>query len=309
VIGHLLPLTPYPYRGTRIDCPVCGSADHAPIATIDRKWKRLTTELCNACGMFYTNPMPTDAELAAYYASTYRLEYQFRLGRPARAHVARKAAEARFRLEVIRRVLGDPAGLRTLDAGCGSGELVAALAAAGAEAHGFEPGAGFAAEAAGGDGAVRTGRWDEMDYAAESVDLVTCLHVLEHLNRPVAALTRMASWLAPCGVLYLEVPNMQHYEPKGTERFHFAHVLGFSGDTLKLAAERAGLGLLREEQPTSLLLVRGDDPRARPFTLDLAGTAAANRRDYGAALGIGDRVGYQLRRVGRLIGKSRGFGK
>lgn len=306
MLGQFLPFLPYPYVGEPVDCPVCGSADHGPIARTDRKLKRLTTHLCGACGLFFTNPMPTDAELAEYYAATYRMEYQFRPGRPARAHVARKRAEAAFRLEAIRRNLGDPAGRRFLDVGCGSGELVAAMAAAGAEAHGLEPGGGYAAAAADAGATVRHASIDEADYPTGRFDIITCLHVLEHLNRPVDALRQMEAWLAPGGVLYLEVPDMQAYEPKGTERFHFAHVLGFSRDTLLLAARRAGLAPMAAEAPTSVLLVRAEDARAQAPVLDLAATAGRNRRDYGRRLGLGERLGYQARRIARLVRGRRG---
>ncbi len=303
LLGHLLPLAPYPYRGVRGDCPVCGSPDHAPIARIDRRWKRLTTELCGACGLFFTDPMPTEAELAAYYARAYRLDYQGVLGRPPKRQARAKAREAEMRRAVIERRLAPAPGARMLDIGCGAGDLVAALAAAGYDAHGLEPGEGFArAGAERLPGRIRQGGWAE---AAGAWDVVVCLHVLEHLPRPMAALAAMRRLLAPGGALYLEVPNMQHYEPKGTERFHFAHVLGFSGDTLKHAAARAGFRLLAEEQPTSLLLVDAADPRGREMPVDLAATAAANRRDYGARLGPAGYLAYQAGRLARLARRRR----
>lgn len=298
-LGHILPGLPYPYRGSATDCPLCGSASHAPIARWDRRLKRLTTRLCGACGLFFTDPMPTEAELAAFYARLYRFSYQGAFGGLSARHGRRKAAEARFRLGVLERVAGPLRGRRALEVGAGGGELVAALADAGARSEGLEPGGG------GRDPRIARGTVAEADYPAEAFDLIVCLHVLEHLRAPMPALDRLRRWLAPGGVLYLEVPNMQHYEPKGTLRFHFAHVLGFSGDNLKWAAAMAGFACLSEEQETSLVLVRDDDPRGRAMPVDLAGTVKANRASYGAALAPGARLVYEVGRIARLRRRAR----
>jgi len=306
MLRYFLPFTGYPYRGEATDCPVCGSSDHAPIARFDRKWKRLPTELCRGCGLFFTNPMPTDAELAAYYANTYRLEYQVARARPHRDHTAKKQREAERRRARLTAVGALPEGAVTLDFGCGSGELVHLLAREGWHAHGFEPGASYAAyarEAAETGAEIAIGAWSEMDYPPAMFDAITCLHVLEHLNRPLPALRRMREWLKPGGVLYLEVPDMQAYEPKGALRFHFAHVLGFSGDNLLLAARAAGLRPMRIDRATSVFLVHADDPRAMAVEIDPEATAARNARDYGAGLGPGRYLGYHARRARRLIGR------
>lgn len=286
-----------------VDCPVCGSAAHERILNLDRKIKRLPTHLCNACGLFFTNPMPTDEELSRYYANVYRAEYQLAFLRPRKTHKNKKQREALRRAERLSNAVDIAAPLRTLDFGCGSGEFVRRLAALGHDAHGFEPGEAYSAHAAENTeaGGVRTGSWRDMPYPAGSFDVITCLHVLEHLNAPVDALARMREWLAPDGVLYLEVPNMQGYQLKGFERFHFAHVLGFSRDTLMLAAEKAGFGLLKEDTPTSLFLVRDDDARAAPFVYDLAATAERNRTDYSEAVSPAAYVDHHLKRIGRMI--------
>jgi SAM-dependent methyltransferase len=215
-----IPLTPYSFQGDEVPCPVCGASGAEPMARIDRRLKRLTTVLCGTCGVFYTNPMPTQAELDAYYRDTYRRDYQF----------------------------------------------VRHFAVHGHQAHGFEPGVAYAAHAAGaGSVEIRTGTWAGMDYAEGSFDAITCLHVLEHLREPVAALRAMARWLTPDGLLYLEVPDMQGYELKGFEHFHFAHVIGFSSDNLVLAGKNAGLGVVERLKGTSILFSKA----APEATIDL----------------------------------------
>lgn len=301
---NVIPFLKYRYRGERVDCPVCEAADRKTAATFDRRLKPLRTVVCTSCGLFYTDPMPTEAELARYYADEYRADYQFAGLRPRRSHVLKKEREAERRLANILAHCGDTPR-RTLDFGCGSGELVHRLARAGHHAVGLEPGrafSDFAATKAEGLGTCRIdgGTWREADYATGSFDIITAYHVLEHLREPVAALRRIGDWLSADGRLFLEVPDMQGYPLKCFEHFHFAHVLGFSRDNLLLAAHRAGFTLVAELSGTSFVLrksVPGDPMPA----LDLAGTVRRNLHDYVRPVPWGGYARHHLKRLKRLV--------
>lgn len=258
IAKHMLPFTRYPYRGRVIGCPVCEAATFTPVAGLDRRLKRLPTVVCDACGLLFTNPMPTDAELDSYYSRYYRLDYQFARGRPSGVHVGKREREVAKRIAAFRDLL--PAGGRTLDFGAGSGELVTGLLANGFDAHGFEPGEAYAAHAQGtlGD-RMRAGGWRDVRYDA-AFDLVTSFHVVEHLNAPVEAIRRMASWVRPGGKVLVEVPNMLPTVNKGIGELHFAHVLGFNTWNLQLAAARAGLRPLRILRPTMIVFEAGEGP-------------------------------------------------
>ena len=304
--GYLLPFTPYPYAGEPVDCPVCGSADHEPIATWDRRWKRLCTSICNACGLLFTNPMPTEAELEAYYRSVYRRDYQFAFSRPGERHVRKKEAEAEARYRALSAHVDLSAPKETLDFGCGSGELARRFAQDGHHAFGFEPGGTYAAYAQGrGSVEIRCGGWREMDFAEESFDVITCLHVMEHLRDPVEALRRAASWLRPDGAMWVETPDMMAYGLKGFERLHFAHVLGFSGDAMALAGHRAGLEVASAFGPTSVVFRRG----ARAPDVDLSAMAAAVRSSYGGGTSWRDYAAHHGRRLSARIGRRLGFAR
>jgi 2-polyprenyl-3-methyl-5-hydroxy-6-metoxy-1,4-benzoquinol methylase len=108
----------------------------------------------------------------------------FRVGTP-RLHALAGPLLDRFdarRLELLGRLA--PPGARVLDAGAGQGRFVAAARRAGYDAL----------------------LW----------------HVLEHLDRPAAALERIAGWLAPSGGLLLGLPNLASWQARlGGERwFH-----------------------------------------------------------------------------------------
>ena len=305
---NFVPFTGYPYSGSFIDCPICGADNHERIAKFDRRLKFLSTHICKECGLLFTNPMPTDAELNKFYASTYRAEYQFAFLRPRKTHQRKKQKEAKRRVARMNEIIGLTQERRFLDFGCGSGEIVREIATRGCEAHGFEQGADYGsfaqdklAEETGGKSAIRVGSWRDMDYAAKSFDGISCLHVLEHLNEPIAALQRMYEWLADDGVLYLETPDMQNYVLKGFDCLHFAHVLGFSRDNLLHAADQAGFRLYHEDGPTSFFLVKMEDPRGMPQQYDLAATAQKNHQDYSSGITLKSYIKRHTRRINKVV--------
>ncbi len=301
---NVIPFVPYRYEGERIDCPVCDAPERVVAATFDRRLKPLRTVVCTSCGLFYTDPMPTEAELSRYYADEYRADYQFAGLRPRHTHLRKKEREAERRLADIVLHCGD-APRRTLDFGCGSGELVHRLARAGHHAVGLEPGrafSNFAATQAEGLGTCRIdgGTWRDADYAPGSFDIITAYHVLEHLREPIAALRRIGEWLADDGRLFLEVPNMQGYPLKCFEHFHFAHVLGFSRDNLLLAAHRAGFTLVATKSGTSFVLRKSASGDQAP-AIDLAETVRRNVADYVRPVPWGDYALHHLKRLKRLV--------
>lgn len=239
-LAYLIPGTPYPYRGEAIACPLCGERGGTIVAHTDRRLKKLTSLCCDGCGLVRTDPIPTDAELDAYYSGEYRQDYQLASARPSKRHIDISRREAAQRL--ARLAPGLPARARVMDFGSGSGEFVKAARDAGHHAVGVEPGSLFAAFARSEYGVeIVSGPHAEVDFPPESLDLITSHHVVEHLRDPVAALARMAGWLKPSGLIYIAVPDITRSGKPTFERFHFAHLYNFSPETLEMAARKAGL--------------------------------------------------------------------
>ncbi|MEM9098540.1 MAG: class I SAM-dependent methyltransferase [Pseudomonadota bacterium] len=304
MLSYFLPFTRYPYKGTPVKCPVCSSDRHAKISGWDRKLKRLETHICDECGLFFHHPMPTDDELAAYYASVYRLEYQFLRRRPSASHQRRKTEEAERRVDRIATVADLSQPRRILDVGCGSGEVVRAFAARGHEAHGIEPGTDFADHAASDlpeNAKIHGGGLQGELFPDAHFDVIVCMHVIEHLNRPLEAVSLMRQWLAPGGVMMLEVPDMYGYKTKGFDRFHFAHTLGFTRENFLLLLQKCGLAPLNAPNSTSVLAVASDDPRATHPPVDLAAKTAMMRKAYQTGSPFSAHLKRHLGRLGRIL--------
>ncbi len=239
IIQYITPFTPYPYVGEGGACDLCGSERYELICEHDRRFKKLQTVACLQCGVMRTNPMPTAAEVNAYYASLYRLDYGLTSSKPSRRHLNRSHRQAKRRMRLLAPTLVP--GARVLDFGCGAGVFLSHAKSAGCDVLGLEPGEAFARYARERFGvAVVNSVWEDADVQ-QSFDVITAVEVIEHLRRPVAAMRWLAEHLSADGVIYITVPNMEP-QPKETFRlFHFAHLYHFTPETLVWAGAAAGL--------------------------------------------------------------------
>jgi 2-polyprenyl-3-methyl-5-hydroxy-6-metoxy-1,4-benzoquinol methylase len=82
-------------------------------------------------------------------------------------------------------------------------------------------------------------------------DLVTAIHVLEHVSKPLDYLKKMTNLVKKGGYLVIEVPTWK--SPGGSLRF--AHLYHFEPDVLKLMCAQVGLTVEHTEFTPHLLLI------------------------------------------------------
>jgi SAM-dependent methyltransferase len=218
-------------------CAVCGGDDAEPIwATPDRAFDvpgLYTVVRCRGCGFLYQRPRVRDEHLAACYPDHYPRHQEpsprapFK-GSPARIRAVRYALASglgyrAFRDEhasVLTRLRARPilrrirwscppwrgAG-RYLDVGCGSGAALGVARELGWQVSGIEMDDAAAAMARRFSDEVYVGDILSAPIGPGRFDVVTAFHVLEHVPDPVAVARRMLDWLAPGGLLIVEVPN------------------------------------------------------------------------------------------------------
>ena len=304
-LKHFVPFTGYPYEGAPAACNLCGCRDAVTVAETDRRLKTLRSIACTQCGLIRTDPMPTPDELAEYYASAYRADYQLAFaGGPPRHHLNRSAREAKFRADLLAPKL--KAGAQLLDFGSGSGEFLAEAKSRGCEVIGVEPGRDYATYARTHHGVeVLDEAEDPNRFPAGHFDVISTHHVLEHLRNPAETMERLARWLKPDGILYAAVPNMAATGKPPHERFHFAHVHGYVRETFDLLARRAGLvpdtAYWRED--TTVVYRKTDAP---PERLAVPGLAERLARDLkpmpaGAYLASGAWIWPMVRRNAKAV--------
>jgi 2-polyprenyl-3-methyl-5-hydroxy-6-metoxy-1,4-benzoquinol methylase len=225
------------YVGEALSCNLCGSSGKAVIGTRDRFLNPLTNVICTHCGLIRVDPMPTDAELDRYYTDHYRLHYQNTL-EPTPKTIERGKRGAEARLDMLAKFLKP--GARILDIGAGGGEFLAEAKKRGYEVEGVEPSIGFARYAERTYGVkVHVAPLMKIDFGGRKFDLVHSFHVFEHLRDPIASMRLVHSLLNPDGHFYIAVPDMAE-DRTPTGMFHFAHVYGFTYETLLMMAAKAG---------------------------------------------------------------------
>jgi SAM-dependent methyltransferase len=224
---------------SRRSCSACGSIALSPwlqglqdyLFGVPGRWDMAR---CSDCGTLSLDPMPTADQIAGFYknyfthvsigpvtqgstgtrlrrtfASTLRspFEHQGAAARVARTLVRCVLPRAGQTLHRSYAFLGaDAAGLQALDFGCGNGELVRRLSALGIHARGtdFDSKALATCRAAGLD-VMPIEECNQLPSG--SVDLATCMNVIEHVPHPEGVLRLLRRLLRPRGRLLLETPN------------------------------------------------------------------------------------------------------
>lgn len=241
-------------------CNLCHATTRRIAALEGRKGQPLTTAICTHCGLVQSEPIPSPEELREYYRDRYRREYK-RTYQPKRKHILRYSRNAIPRLE---RILRANPGRRLLDVGSGSGEFVYMASKAGFDATGLEPHEVYSAYARDTFGVpIITASFQEAPIAAQSVDVITLHHVLEHLADPFAAICTLHGWLKHGGLLVVDVPDIDRVPRRFTSHFHYAHIYNFSHATLRAMLERGGF-TVESGEGTALLARRTGEPSLHP---------------------------------------------
>ena len=137
-------------------------------------------------------------------------------------------------------------GGHLLDVGCGSGAYLARVKGLGWSIDGLEPDAAACTRASAMLGtAIVCSTIDISPWPAETFDVVTFWHSLEHMDWPVQVLQSAHDLLRRGGLIMLEVPNWDSAQRRlfGPRWFHLdlaRHRLFFSADVLGRCLTRAG---------------------------------------------------------------------
>jgi SAM-dependent methyltransferase len=220
--------------------------------------------------MIFSSPFYTSAVVDDFYRGAYRSVFK---GQPdPKEFIARQrylAERAHFFLELFARegILPPPAG-SLLDVGSGEGTLLRTVRDLRPDLHlrGVEPTVSYRENAQADTGVSIAPSLSDLEPGT-TFDLLTCIHVLEHVRDPMDLLWQMRERLDQNGWCYIDVPDAAMYS--SVDDFHVAHCNHFTAHTLTLFCERAGMVVrsVRPHQPPSLppslLLIAQRDTKIR----------------------------------------------
>jgi 2-polyprenyl-3-methyl-5-hydroxy-6-metoxy-1,4-benzoquinol methylase len=300
------------------ECPACGAADYRETELGDGKMLCR----CSRCEAVFA---PAYADPAEIYRDGYLKgelgAFGLDLSHPLFQEYLDAVARRRF--EILERTVGAAAGRELLDVGCGDGGFLAVGRARGWSVRGLDPlpdSAAAAREQRGLD--VVTGTLADYGAPEPRFDVVSALHVLEHISSAHEFLRALAAWVRPGGHVMIEVPNFASVARKRrmanwSGYRPLEHVSHFTPVTLQRAFRRAGLQPVRTLTPTyigppqslahalaDLELTGHMWPRALAAMCtpgELAGLPALiPGRPMWAALGVIERA-YALRGAGAVV--------
>lgn len=230
-----------------MSCPVCLNPVTAPALVgtdflFESTSKTFTLYSCEACRCLFLHPMPDSREIERFYPADYWWNARRSGGLKKLESVYRKLA-LRDHIAFITKAAGDR-GVDVLDVGCGSGTLLGLLKHRGFRVTGLDFSAEAAAIAKAENGVdVAVGSLEEAHFPAESFDVVTLFHVMEHVTNPRLVLAEVSRVLKPNGVAILQVPNIESWQFKifGARWYGLdipRHVIDYSRNSmLKLLAD------------------------------------------------------------------------
>jgi SAM-dependent methyltransferase len=240
-------------RITTDPCVLCDTVDRHVVEVVGRGSEPLTTVICDGCGLLSHHPLPEQSDLETFYEGRYRSAYKG-VWRPKAKHSLRAQRSAALRAARLAPILRP--GAMILDVGASSGEFVYMMQQLGFRASGIEPNQGYREYGIATYGIEVAARpLKTASFGRGVFDMITLNHVFEHLAEPEAVLEVLRHWLAPDGLLFIEVPNTEGVSKRRATLFHYAHVWNFTPLTLAGLLARGGFEPVEGEDLASTSLV------------------------------------------------------
>jgi 2-polyprenyl-3-methyl-5-hydroxy-6-metoxy-1,4-benzoquinol methylase len=243
-------------------CPVCGGTGFTEFAsgfdyellTCANEWRFVA---CTGCTHVWLNPRPAIAALPIIYPKHY-YAYNYASEINPIAVKAKGVLDHRKLRGIVSALGRKPRSF--LDIGCGDGRFLRSMERLGvAREHIY----GLELDAKVVEPLRREGFQafcerveDCQRIPANSIDLITMFHVIEHVDDPATVVRQAVRWLAPGGVLALETPNVDSLDAR---LFHDTYWGGyhiprhwnlFKAETLARLLEDSGLTVVGQRFQT-----------------------------------------------------------
>lgn len=180
-------------------CPICQSIT----ATFFAKKADFTYYRCQNCRSAFLSKFPSEEETETFYQKNFRYN----------ANVNEKEMRRRANHVLDKLLRLNPLAKTILDIGSGYGFFLEEAEKRGINALGIEPSDYLFKESKKRKLTVSHQNLKEFIKANknERYDLVTLIHVIEHVNDPKKMLVKLSELLLPGGILYVETPNMNSF--------------------------------------------------------------------------------------------------
>ncbi len=232
-------------------CPLCHFDKYNPFEIRQFRGSKVENKICLQCGFVFQSPRMTAEELDNFYTRSYREVYQGQ-EEPTEKDLSIQRKRARHLLRYIKNLI--PQVVSHLDIGSSAGILLEYFQEFfRCRSVGVEPGDAYRGftDKKGLEVYVDLDRVHKENQ--ESFDLISMIHILEHIPDPILYLTEIReSFINPDGYLLVEVPNLYFHDS-----LEIAHMSAFSQHSLKETLIQSGFSIIAKKAhgyPRSKLL-------------------------------------------------------
>jgi 2-polyprenyl-3-methyl-5-hydroxy-6-metoxy-1,4-benzoquinol methylase len=233
-----------------VACPLCGQEENLPFAfeagKLGENQYSLGINKCKSCHHCYVSPR----------LSSQGLDYLYNVCYEEGTRSKTCCFDEEIYYEVYAACYGYakrllPKGGRVLDVGCGTGNFLAQFKDDPSfQAEGCDISEVAVQEAVRRGHCALKGDIQDAAFSKKSYDVISMLHLLEHVQDPIELLTQCSEKLRPGGYLIVVVPNyyfltlanlVRPWLKKPKRYLATEHLHNFSPGTLALAVAKAGL--------------------------------------------------------------------
>lgn len=232
-------------------CPLCQGASfeeiYSQVPDFEHGLPRKTDlSVCRRCGLVVQNPQPTLDALLSFYPTDYRPHVSGTASGGGGVLGWLKSIQSRLLVERYHRWLPANRDARILDLGCGSGQFLRALGAAGyRNLTGMDRSPSLAESFEGTSVRFFTREIEPDLRLEEQFDVIVMNYVIEHFLEPLQVLRRCKLALADGGRILILTPNIDSLAHRTFGRYWSGlhaprHTHLFSPSTMNLVARTLG---------------------------------------------------------------------
>lgn len=245
------------YKTAKTNCPICFSDNLQEYAVIRRFADPFHIDRCSECGHLFMNPAWSKDYIESLYGKDYYQEKADYSYHDERKQLKFEQIVWRARLRNIRTFVR---GGNFLDIGCSFGGF---LREAGRyfQPYGVEL-SPYAADYAGKniDGEIFQGKLEDAPFAAASMDVITAIEVVEHIEDIEAFFKKAGELLRPGGLIVLQTADFDGWQAirAGSDYHYFlpGHLHYYTSANLrKILYKWSGIGNFYEFRGTDFGLI------------------------------------------------------
>ena len=233
-------------------CPACKATASTDLMTVKDHFlskEDFSLLKCSNCQLVYTHPKPSESKIDDYYKSQEYISHSsIKRGIINSLYTIVRNYTLKKKVKMVRSLVS---GRQLLDIGAGTGHFVKCAQDSGFFVLGLEPDAD-ARKVAEQQNSIQLELLEQLHaLKAESYDVVTMWHVLEHVYNLKTDLKKIISLIRKDGVLIIAVPNHTSFDAGYYKEFWAAydvprHLYHFSPETIKPFVEQFGLQLEKQ---------------------------------------------------------------